>query len=123
MISFRRVAAACALAMPLALGTTGIAMADAYQAVDATAGPHGATSDVVHAATDDGYGYGGYGHGGYHGAFYELHSIAGPEGATSEWTYATVDEDGEVTYISVVDTAGPDGATSSIEGAFGSSGW
>ena len=120
MISFRRVAAACALAMPLALGTTGIAMADTYQAVDATAGPHGATSDVVHAATGHGW---GYGHGGYHGAFYELHSIAGPDGASSEWTYATFDEDGDVTYVTVVDTAGPDGATSTFEHATGSQGW
>ena len=122
MISFRRVAAACALAMPLALGTTGIAMADTYQAVDATAGPHGATSDVVHAATGHSHGH-GYGHGGYHGAFFDLHSVAGPDGASSEWTYATFDENGDVTYVSVVDTAGPEGATSTFEGSAASHGW
>ncbi|MCS7479859.1 hypothetical protein ACFFQW_18930 [Umezawaea endophytica] len=115
-ISLRRAAAVCALAMPLALGTSGIAMADAYDAFDATAGPHGAVADVVHAGT-------GYGHGGYHGAFFEDHSVAGPDGASSEWTFATVGDDGEVTYVTVLDTAGPDGASSSFEASAGSHGW
>jgi hypothetical protein len=116
MISLRRVAAACAVAMPLALGTTGIATADAYEAVDATAGPYGVSSDVLEAV-------GGYGYDGHHSSFVEIHSTAGPDGAGSEWTYATIGEDGEVTYVSGWDTAGPDGATSTFVEFADSHGW
>ncbi|HEX6347641.1 hypothetical protein [Umezawaea sp.] len=119
-ISLRRVVAACALAAPLALGTSGVALADAYEAYDASAGPDGASLDIVEAAGHHHDYYGGFPGAG--GALVEFHSVAGPDGVSSEWLYATVGEDGEVTYVQGQDTAGPDGATSTGVAAAGSDG-
>ncbi len=116
MVSLRRVVAACALAMPLALGTSGLALADTYEAYEASAGPDGASLDVFEAST-------GHHHGGFHhhdeATFAEYHSTAGPDGASVEWLYLVVDEDGEFTYVEGADTAGPEGASSTIMAATG----
>jgi len=115
MLSLRRMFVAGAIAVPLALGGAGTALADDYQAQESTAGPWGASTTQVAASTDNDH----FGH--HHGyrydddndsAFVETHSAAGPEGAMSEYVVAVADEDGGVAYFRGLDVAGDQGASS-----------
>jgi hypothetical protein len=94
MRTIRRAIVAGALALPLTLGTAGIAFADIGY-------PDGnGTADL---------------------SFEETLSWAGPDGAGSDSTYANADGDGDATFEQDSATAGPDGATSdSVSASTGS---
>ncbi|MCG8919229.1 hypothetical protein L6E12_25950 [Actinokineospora sp. PR83] len=118
MLSLRRMFVAGAIAVPLALGGAGTALADDYQAQESVAGPWGASTTQVAASTDNDH----FGHHHHHGyrhddddngsAFVGTHSAAGPEGAVSEYVIAVADEDGDVAYFRGEDVAGNGGASS-----------
>ncbi|EWC61271.1 hypothetical protein UO65_3422 [Actinokineospora spheciospongiae] len=114
MLSLRRMFVAGAIAIPLALGGAGTALADDYEAQESTAGPWGASSTYVAADTDNDYGHHhhGYRYNDNDSTFVETNSVAGPGGAMSEYVVAVADDDGGVAYFRGQDVAGDQGASS-----------
>lgn len=115
MSTVRRAIVAGALALPLTLGTAGIASADtAYDADHSYAGVEGAGSYEVNSfAGDHESGDNGDDTDGYGGAYFEESwSHAGPDHAVLEFTGSGANEYG-TTYMHERYTAGEDGAWSS----------
>lgn len=112
MGTVRRAMVASALALPLTLGTAGIASADSgYGENESYAGAEGAgTSNVQSYA--GGHGHHGHGYDSFGAYFAESSSHAGPEGAIVEFTGASANAYG-TSYGNVTYAAGEDGAWSS----------
>lgn len=103
MRSIRRAMVASALALPLTLGTTGVASADDFTQENSHAGPNGAASHSVQAGTDTDGG----------SSYQESNTSAGPDGANSSGTSANADADGSTSFEHHQNSAGPDGVSSS----------
>jgi hypothetical protein len=115
MLSLRRVIVASAIALPLTMGSAGVALADGYHGHDATAGPDGVSDSHTSAVTGGYHGHHGHFHGG--AAFAEVNSTTGPEGPSTEWIFAVASEDGGVVYYAGRETAGAQGVSSTAIGA------
>jgi hypothetical protein len=109
MLSLRRMFVVGAIAVPLAFGGAGTALADGFYGYDADAGPYGASEDYVLASAHSDHHH----HWGFDAVYAEEHSTAGPEGAAVEWVFAVVNENGDVVYHWGLDTAGEQGVSSS----------
>jgi hypothetical protein len=124
MRTIKRTVVVNALALPLTLGTAGIASADTgYNETGTFAGADGAGSYSV-SAQADGNSEGGTRGGGT--SFEESSSFAGPDGAFNEYTRARAHGDGGTSFEQDSSSANADGASSnnvsSSAGAHGDNG-
>jgi hypothetical protein len=110
MRTIKRAMIAGALALPLTLGTAGIASADVgYGENGSFAGPDGAGDYSVSSQA------GGSGESGGNGggtSFEESSSFAGPDGAWNDYTSANADGDGNTSFEQGSSGASADGAYS-----------
>lgn len=107
MRTIRRTMIAGALALPLMLGTAGLASADSYNETHVNVGPEGVSSHNTNAST------GSAGQGSGSGTSFEKsHEGAGPDGATSGSVNAQTDGQGNASYQEDNAHAGPNGAGS-----------
>jgi hypothetical protein len=110
MRTIKRAVVASALALPLTLGTAGIASADTdYNENGSFAGSDGAGSYSVSAQADGNH---EGGNGGDGTSFEESSNFAGPDGAFSEYTRANADGDGGASFEQGSSSATADGASS-----------
>jgi hypothetical protein len=115
MRTIKRALVAGALALPLTLGTAGIASADTmYDENGSFAGPEGAGQFSVSSQASDGEevenGENGGGEGGV--SFDESSSFAGPDGAFSEFVRSFADGEGGTAFERGMSSATEDGASS-----------
>jgi hypothetical protein len=112
MHTIKRALVAGALALPLTLGTAGIASADtSYDENGSFAGPDGAGQYSVSSQAGNGED-GENGDGGDGVAFEESSSFAGPDGAWSEFVRSFADGDGGTFFERGSSSATEDGASS-----------